>query len=88
MLTQSQIEELENCLAGLSSTEKDNYLYEHEIGLRVCSVCGKLMPEGYCQDMGYKYYCSDECLHTDFTDEEWKIECEENDQSYWTVWNE
>lgn len=55
---------------------------------RVCSVCGEWMRQGYCQDMGRKYYCSDECLHTDFTDEEWKRECEEDDQSYWTDWYE
>ena len=30
---------------------------------RRCSVCGKLMREGYCVDMGAAYYCSDECLH-------------------------
>lgn len=55
--------------------------------VRVCSVCGKLMNAGYCLDAGSKYYCSDECLHTDFTHEEWKKECEENDQSYWTEWS-
>lgn len=55
---------------------------------RVCSVCGEWMHQGYCQDMGWKYYCSDECLHTDFTKEEWTKECEENDQSYWTDWYE
>lgn len=53
---------------------------------RRCSVCGKLMREGYCVDMGFEYYCSDECLHQEFTDEEWEQECEKNDQSYWTIW--
>lgn len=53
---------------------------------RRCSVCGRLMQEGYCQDAGYRYYCSDECLHHDFTDEEWNEECDNNDQSYWTQW--
>ena len=37
-------------------------------------------------DMGVAYYCSDECLHSDFTDEEWAEECENNDQSYYTEW--
>jgi hypothetical protein len=27
---------------------------------------------------GVAYYCSDECLHSDFTDEEWAEECENN----------
>ena len=53
---------------------------------RRCSVCGKLFREGYCQDGGSNYYCSKECLHTDFTDEEWEEECENNDQSYYTEW--
>lgn len=44
------------------------------------------MQEGYCQDGGYRYYCDDECLHKDFTDEEWNEECDNNDQSYWTQW--
>lgn len=53
---------------------------------RRCSVCGKLMREGYCVDMGFAYFCSDECLHTEYTDEEWAEEYENNDQSYYTEW--
>ena len=53
---------------------------------RRCSVCGKLMREGYCVDMGAAYYCSDECLHTEYTEEQWAEECENNDQSYYTEW--
>ena len=55
---------------------------------RVCSECGALMHQGYCCDMGYKYYCSDECLHHDFTTKEWIDECENEPQSYWTDWFE
>lgn len=55
---------------------------------RVCSVCGALMHQGYCCDMGQKYYCSDGCLHHDFTAEEWNIECKNESQSYWTDWFE
>ena len=53
---------------------------------RRCSVCGKLMREGYCVDMGAAYYCSDECLHAECSDEEWTEECENNDQRYYTEW--
>ena len=53
---------------------------------RRCSVCGRLFREGYCVDMGAAYYCSDDCLHTEFTEEEWEAECQENDQSYYTEW--
>lgn len=55
---------------------------------RVCSVCGALMHQGYCYDMGHRYYCSDECLHHDFTAEEWNVECKSEPQSYWTDWFE
>ena len=44
------------------------------------------MREGYCVDMGAAYYCSDDCLHAEYTEEEWSKECENNDQSYYTEW--
>ena len=40
----------------------------------------------YCADMGVAYYCSDECLHSSFIDEDWAEECGNNDQSYYTEW--
>ena len=59
---------------------------EHCEQLRLCSVCGSLMRDGYCEDMGAAYYCCDDCLHKEFTEESWAEECEENDQSYYTEW--
>ena len=53
---------------------------------RRCSVCGKLMRDGYCVDAGAAYYCCDDCLHTEFSETEWAEECENNDQSYYTEW--
>lgn len=53
---------------------------------RRCSVCGKIMRDGYCVDMGKAYYCSEDCLHTEFTEQEWIEECRDNDQSYYTEW--
>ena len=53
---------------------------------RRCSECGRLMREGYCVDSGVAYYCSNDCLHSDFSDEEWIEEYENNDQSYYTEW--
>lgn len=44
------------------------------------------MREGYCVDMGVAYYCSKTACHTDFTDEEWKRNAENNDMSYYTEW--
>lgn len=63
-----------------------DYWWNTDRNCRRCSVCGKLMREGYCEDMGEAYYCCPDCLHTNFTDEEWDEECENNDQSYYTEW--
>ena len=63
-----------------------DFWWDTDRACRRCSECGRLMRAGYCADMGVAYYCSDECLHSDFTDEEWVEECENNDQSYYTEW--
>ncbi len=63
-----------------------DFWWDTDRNCRRCSECGKIMRSGYCVDMGVAYYCSEECLHSDFTDEEWKKECEDNDQSYYTEW--
>lgn len=55
---------------------------------RTCSICGAEMTEGYCFEGGLAYYCSDDCLHHDFTDDEWQAECETCEDSYWTTWEE
>ncbi|MBQ8997783.1 MAG: hypothetical protein IJ086_03695 [Clostridium sp.] len=62
-------------------------LEEDGIEVRICSECSNLMIEGYVFDSGMEYYCDDNCLHKVFTDEEWKEECEDNENSYWTQWN-
>ena len=61
------------------------YMYDKK-ECRRCTSCGKLMKEGYCVDSGVAYYCCDDCLHTEFSDEEWQNEHENNDQSYYTEW--
>lgn len=53
---------------------------------RRCSVCGKLMREGYHCGSTRQYYCSDNCLHRDFSAEEWEKECTDDSQSYYTEW--
>ena len=63
-----------------------DFWWDTERTCRRCSECGRLFREGYCVDGGVAYYCSDECLHSDFTDAEWAEECENNDQSYYTEW--
>ena len=55
--------------------------------IRVCSECGKTMYEGYCIENGAEYYCSEECLHKNLTDEEYEnLYDEGRGDSYWTSW--
>lgn len=56
---------------------------------RYCSVCGKEMTEGYYNEDEFQYYCSDECLHKDYTDEEYnELYDEGRGNFYWTSWEE
>lgn len=54
---------------------------------RVCSHCGKGMSEGFIVDG--EYYCTDECLHEHYTEEEYRARHDDdNDRAYWTQWEE
>ena len=56
---------------------------------RTCTECGKEMHEGYCIENGIEYYCSDNCLHKNISEEEYlKLYDDGNGDSYWTVWEE
>lgn len=56
---------------------------------RICSECGKEMKDGYVIDGGMEYFCSDECLHKHYTDEEYlEMYDEGNGDSYWTEWDD
>lgn len=56
---------------------------------RSCSHCGKEMSEGYCINGGEEYYCSEECLHTKMTQEEYlELYDDGNGDSYWTTWED
>ncbi len=53
----------------------------------ICDVCGKPMIEGYV--MGGSHYCSEACLHADYTEEEVVRLCaDDNDECYYTTWYE
>ena len=59
----------------------------HYAEIRICDVCHKAMTEGYYDgDYTGKYFCSDECLHTEMTDEEWHEHYSDDGQSYYTEW--
>ena len=54
---------------------------------RKCSICGKVMQEGYIIDNGAEYYCSDKCLHMVYTAEEYQ-EMYKSDVAFWTEWED
>lgn len=57
--------------------------------MRICSECKKKMNDGYCIDGGLEYYCSDECLHKHYTEEEYLDMYDDgNGDSYWTEWED
>lgn len=55
--------------------------------VRCCSECGKSMYEGFCIENGAEYYCSEECLHKNISEEEYtKLYDDGRGDSYWTSW--
>ena len=55
--------------------------------LRICDICHRPMIEGYCMDDGMAHYCSDECLHCVYSDEEFQAMYDGGEgNSYWGVW--
>lgn len=56
-----------------------------EVDYRICTECGRKMMSGYCVGDGLEYYCSDDCLHKNYTDEEW-TDIYNSDWGYWTEW--
>ena len=79
-------EEMEQCNVIEEVVKGDKYA-------RSCNCCGKGMNEGYFAN--YEYFCSDECLYTQYTAKEWEelasdgVEDEGgNDCYYWTEWED
>ena len=56
--------------------------------MRKCNICGKPMKSGYVIENGLEYYCSDECLHKVYSEEEWNEMYSDDGDSYWTEWEE
>lgn len=56
--------------------------------IRICDECGEVMTCGYCINEGDEYYCSDDCLHKHYTQEEYlEMNRDGNGDSYWTEWD-
>lgn len=64
------------------------YLINNKFEIRQCSDCKKIMIQGYCIEGGEAYYCDDDCLYRNLTEEEFDelYDYGEGD-SYWTEWN-
>lgn len=57
--------------------------------IRHCSECGKEMWEGFCIGGGLHYYCSETCLHKNYTEKEYNdLYDDGNSDTYWTTWEE
>jgi hypothetical protein len=57
--------------------------------MRRCSTCGQKMLEGYTIAGGMEYYCSDDCLITEMTLEEYLVLYRNGEgDSYWTDWKD
>lgn len=53
---------------------------------RICSECGSVMEEGFIvEGFEYEYYCSEECLHKHYSEEEY-TKMYKADEAYWTQW--
>jgi hypothetical protein len=77
-------QEMEQCEVIKEEVKGDKYA-------RQCTCCGKGMNEGYFAN--YEYFCSDNCLHTEYSTIEWEIlykESEDNgdNEYYWTQWED
>ena len=61
----------------------------HEEEKRYCKICGKEMKEGYYNEDTMEYYCSENCLHHDYSEEEYlDLYDDGNGDFYWTTWEE
>jgi hypothetical protein len=86
-------EENEEQTSSVSCINKEDLIKESEEWLndlkekRICSECGREMIEGYCIENGLDYYCSDECLHKNMTQEEYlELYDDGKGDSYYTEW--
>ena len=84
-----QCDDCGSLFVGDSDTEKCPRCGSEDIEIsdttRVCSHCRKLMKNGYVFYDGEAYYCSDECLHQHFSEEEY-MQAYHRDDAYWSEW--
>ncbi len=76
-------------LTRLAGIRKNVFSALQELHPRLCYECGKPMTSGFCIGGGAEYFCSESCLHRNYTPVEW-TEMYEDGRSdcYWTEWEE
>ena len=72
---------LNTCLLNIKEILKDND------NIRICDNCHKIMSQGYCIDDGLEYYCSDVCLNTKYSEEEFNGMYSQG-YAYYTTWED
>lgn len=78
-------EEFYNLLLDIYESIKHSQNKWEEEHTRVCSECKERFTSGYVIDNGLEYYCSNECLHKHYTEEEYeKLYDNGNSDTYWT----
>lgn len=83
MLTKS-IDSIE-LVRGFITSMLENY----DLEIRQCDVCKAYMIEGCCVENGEAYYCSQECMYQEMTQEEFDELYDNGEGStYWTDWEE
>ena len=69
-------------------TELTEWMKNYDLtDYRICDKCEKAMDSGFVIGDGLAYYCSEACLHQDYTEAEYQ-EMYETDNGYYTEWDE
>lgn len=71
----------------LSRMDEEGDIDLADAPFRICDECGIVLYEGYCIENGLRYFCSDACLHKNYTKKEFKEMYANGDgDSYFTSW--
>ncbi|MBQ8993722.1 MAG: hypothetical protein IJ085_06325 [Turicibacter sp.] len=54
--------------------------------MRICTECQEIMTEGFVINQR-EYYCSDYCLHQQYSDQEFEEMYKDGGDTYWTQWD-
>lgn len=82
------IDNAETMKHGVADDCYGDVLEVKDVIYRQCKTCGEInFEQGFCMEDGLYYYCSEECLHADFTEEEY-LKAYDEEWAYWTQWED